>query len=63
MGTDVALMLGIAHTTVEHGWQDDEFLARCTSGYDIFARYLSGESDGVAKNRRMGGGNLRRSGG
>lgn len=49
MGTDVALMLGIAHTLVEHGWQDDEFLARCTSGYDIFARYLSGESDGVAK--------------
>jgi biotin/methionine sulfoxide reductase len=49
MGTDVALMLGIAHTLVENGWQDDAFLTRCTSGYDIFARYLTGESDGVAK--------------
>jgi biotin/methionine sulfoxide reductase len=26
MGTDVALMLGIAHTLVENGWQDDAFL-------------------------------------
>jgi biotin/methionine sulfoxide reductase len=26
MGTDVAMMLGIAHTLVENGWQDDEFL-------------------------------------
>lgn len=49
MGTDVALMLGIAHTLVENDWQDDAFLTRCTSGYDIFARYLTGESDGVAK--------------
>lgn len=49
MGTDVALMLGIAHTLVENGWQDDEFLARCTVGYDIFAKYVTGESDGVAK--------------
>ena len=26
MGTDVALMLGIAHTLVENDWQDDAFL-------------------------------------
>ncbi|MEX9254892.1 molybdopterin guanine dinucleotide-containing S/N-oxide reductase [Pseudenterobacter timonensis] len=49
MGTDVAMMLGIAHTLVENGWQDEAFLARCTTGYDQFARYLTGESDGVAK--------------
>ncbi|EMO0474004.1 molybdopterin guanine dinucleotide-containing S/N-oxide reductase [Pluralibacter gergoviae] len=49
MGTDVALMLGIAHTLVENGWHDADFLQRCTTGYDVFARYLSGESDGVAK--------------
>lgn len=35
MGTDVALMLGIAHTLVENDWQDDAFLTHCTSGYDI----------------------------
>lgn len=40
MGTDVALMLGIAHTLVENGWQDEAFLARCTTGYDRFADYL-----------------------
>ncbi|EFM2061954.1 biotin sulfoxide reductase [Escherichia coli] len=49
MGTDVALMLGIAHTLVENGWHDEEFLARCTTGYDVFASYLLGESDGIAK--------------
>lgn len=25
MGTDVAMMLGIAHTLVENGWQDEAF--------------------------------------
>ncbi|KAE9857894.1 molybdopterin-dependent oxidoreductase, partial [Escherichia coli] len=49
MGTDVAMMLGIAHSLVENGWHDAEFLARCTTGFDKFADYLTGESDGVAK--------------
>ena len=49
MGTDVALMLGIAHTLVENGWQDADFLSRYTVGYDTFATYLTGERDGVAK--------------
>lgn len=49
MGTDVALMLGIAHTLVENDWHDEDFLARCTTGYDSFADYLLGESDGIAK--------------
>ncbi|RCW98467.1 MULTISPECIES: molybdopterin guanine dinucleotide-containing S/N-oxide reductase [Kosakonia] len=49
MGTDVALMLGIAHTLVENDWQDADFLSRYTVGYDTFAAYLTGERDGVAK--------------
>lgn len=49
MGTDVAMMLGIAHTLVENGWHDVEFLTRCTTGFDKFAHYLTGRSDGVAK--------------
>ncbi|MEW5561667.1 molybdopterin guanine dinucleotide-containing S/N-oxide reductase [Enterobacter asburiae] len=49
MGTDVALMLGIAHTLVENGWHDTAFLERCTTGYEQFALYLTGERDGVAK--------------
>lgn len=49
MGTDVALMLGIAHTLVENNWHDEAFLARCTTGYEKFADYLLGHTDGVAK--------------
>lgn len=49
MGTDVAMMLGIAHTLVENGWQDEAFLACCTSGYEKFADYLLGTTDGIAK--------------
>lgn len=49
MGTDVALMLGIAHTLMESGWQDEQFLARCTIGWPQFADYLSGAEDGEAK--------------
>ena len=47
MGTDVALMLGIAHTLVENDWQDDAYPLHQRLRY--FARYLTGESDGVAK--------------
>ena len=49
MGTDVALMLGIAHTLVENGWHDEAFLDRCTTGYSVFADYLQGNADGEAK--------------
>lgn len=49
MGTDVALMLGIAHTLVENGWHDEAFLDRCTTGYSVFADYLLGNTDGEAK--------------
>lgn len=49
MGTDVALMLGIAHTLVRHGWQDSDFLQRCTHGYEKFAAYLTGRVDGQPK--------------
>ena len=49
MGTDVAMMLGIAHTLVENDWHDAQFLARCTTGFDTFAAYLLGERDGQPK--------------
>jgi biotin/methionine sulfoxide reductase len=49
MGTDVAMMLGIAHTLVENDWHDAQFLARCTTGFDTFAKYLLGERDGQPK--------------
>ena len=48
--TDVALMLGLAHTLVEEGLQDRAFLARYCSGYPRFEQYLLGKSDGLPKN-------------
>ena len=49
MGTDVALMLGIAHTLLINNWHDSDFLSRYTVGFPTFAQYLLGESDGEAK--------------
>ena len=47
--TDVALMLGIAHTLVRDGLVDREFLDRHTTGYDRFAAYVTGKADGTPK--------------
>lgn len=47
--TDVALMLGIAHTLVEEGLYDQDFLQSYTKGFDRFAVYLGGKADGIAK--------------
>jgi len=48
--TDVALMLGIAHTLYDEGLHDQEFLDRYTTGFDVFKAYLVGETDGQPKN-------------
>jgi biotin/methionine sulfoxide reductase len=48
-GTDVPLMLGIAHTLMEEGRLDRVFLDRYCVGYPVFEDYLSGRSDGQAK--------------
>jgi biotin/methionine sulfoxide reductase len=48
-GTDVALMLGIAHTLVSEGLHDRAFLDRFCVGYEIFEAYLLGRSDGQRK--------------
>ena len=48
-GTDVALMLGIAHTLVAEQRHDRDFLARYCTGWDQFSDYLLGRADGAAK--------------
>lgn len=48
-GTDVALMLGLAHVLVTEGLHDRGFLNRYTVGYDRFETYLLGRSDGQPK--------------
>jgi biotin/methionine sulfoxide reductase len=53
--TDVALMLGLAHTLAAEGLHDKEFLDTCTAGYDTFERYLFGEDDGTEKDAEWAG--------
>ena len=47
--TDSALMLGLAHTLLVEGREDRDFLARYCVGFERFKPYLTGESDGQAK--------------
>ncbi|OBB60623.1 molybdopterin oxidoreductase [Mycobacterium sp. 852013-51886_SCH5428379] len=48
-GTDVAIMLALAHVLATEGLADRGFLDRYCVGYDRFERYLLGADDGVAK--------------
>lgn len=50
--TDVALMLGIAHTMYSTGKYAKDFIEDYTEGFDKFADYLTGKSDGVAKDAK-----------
>ena len=47
--TDVAMMLGIAHTLISEGLQDEAYLARYTTGFETFRPYVMGETDGQPK--------------
>ena len=48
-GSDVALMLAIAHELLKNNWHNRAFLDRYTTGFDTFARYVTGQSDGLVK--------------
>ncbi|BFN33078.1 trimethylamine-N-oxide reductase 2 [Vibrio harveyi] len=47
--TDVAMLMGIAHTLVKQGKHDEAFIEKYTTGYDVFEAYLMGKEDGVEK--------------
>ncbi len=47
--TDVAMMIGLAHTLVSEGLHDKDFLARYSVGFEQFERYLLGTEDGTPK--------------
>jgi len=47
--TDVALMLGLAHTLYAADLHDRAFLARYCVGFEAFERYLNGAVDGTPK--------------
>lgn len=48
-GSDVALMLSLAHELLINGWHDQAFLDRYTTGFAQFSNYVLGKSDGIAK--------------
>ncbi len=47
--TDIALMMGLAHTLVTESLHDLDFLHRYCVGYERFENYLLGKSDGISK--------------
>ncbi|WP_247894868.1 trimethylamine-N-oxide reductase TorA [Azospirillum argentinense] len=47
--TDVAMMLGIAHTLYTEKLHNQDFLDRYTNGFDKFLPYLLGKTDGTPK--------------
>ncbi|WP_422368161.1 trimethylamine-N-oxide reductase TorA [Pelagibius sp.] len=47
--TDVAMMLGIAHTLYTENLHDPDFLDEYAVGFDKFLPYLLGETDGIPK--------------
>ena len=48
-GTDVALMLGLAHTIISNNLHDLKFLADYTCGFEKVHSYLLGRDDGEPK--------------
>jgi len=47
--SDVAIMLGLAHTLVQEGLHDQAFLEKYTVGFERFLPYLMGDVDGQPK--------------
>jgi biotin/methionine sulfoxide reductase len=47
--TDVAVMLGLAHTLWTEGLHDQAFLDKYCLGFERFLPYLTGQSDGLPK--------------
>ena len=48
-GSDTAIMLALAHTLYSEKLHNEKFLKEYTVGFDQFVPYLTGASDGVAK--------------
>ena len=53
--SDVAIMLGLAHTLVKEDLHDKDFLKKYTVGFERFVPYLMGETDGQPKDADWAG--------
>jgi anaerobic dimethyl sulfoxide reductase subunit A len=49
-GTDTALMLAMAYLMITEDLYDQNFIATHTFGFDKFKAYVTGSTDGIAKN-------------
>ncbi|MBD3677094.1 MAG: molybdopterin-dependent oxidoreductase [Rhodobacteraceae bacterium] len=54
-GSDTALMLAMAYVLETEHLTDQEFLARCTTGFERFRPYLMGDTDGSPKSPEWAG--------
>ena len=48
-GTDAAMAHAIAYVWILENLYDQDYIARCTTGFDKYRAYVTGEEDGVAK--------------
>lgn len=48
--SEVAIMLAMVYTLIEEDLYDKAFVNRCCVGFEVFAAYVMGKADGVAKN-------------
>jgi len=48
-GSDIAIMMGLAHTLITQQLHDVAFLETYTVGFDQLSAYLMGQKDGIAK--------------
>ncbi|PDQ22816.1 Asp-tRNA(Asn)/Glu-tRNA(Gln) amidotransferase GatCAB subunit C [Mesorhizobium sanjuanii] len=55
-GSDTAIMLGLIHTLISEGLHDREFLASHATGFERFADYVMGVTDGVPKTAQWASG-------
>ena len=53
--TDAALLLSLAHTLLDEGLHDQAFLNTYTVGFNRFAAYLRGDTDGQPKSAEWAG--------
>jgi trimethylamine-N-oxide reductase (cytochrome c) len=47
--TSPALALAIAYVWIAENLYDKDYVARCTTGFEVWKRYIMGEEDGIAK--------------
>ncbi|MGD9512111.1 MAG: molybdopterin-dependent oxidoreductase, partial [Geminicoccaceae bacterium] len=55
-GTDTALILALCHVLITENLYDRDFVTRCTVGFDRFADYVLGKSDGQPKSAEWAAG-------